>query len=62
MEFTQAEIAILLDALLHLESTTDVYSNPYGEASKEFYTESFKTVFDKINKLSSEKRGALYFE
>lgn len=64
MEFTKSEIAIIYDALHHLESTTDVYSNPYNESYKAFYTESFKSVYNKIenNYADVAKKGVFYFE
>ncbi|MCI2841881.1 MULTISPECIES: hypothetical protein [Staphylococcus] len=64
MEFTKSEIAIIYDALHHLENTTDVYSNPYDESSKARYTESFKSVFNKIenNYADIAKKGVFYFE
>lgn len=63
MRFTRDEIAIIYDALYHLECTTDVYSNPYNEPSKKDYTNAFKSVFDKINSYSyDDKRGVFYFE
>ncbi|MCE4987165.1 hypothetical protein BUZ34_05490 [Staphylococcus haemolyticus] len=63
MDFTKDEIAIIYDALFHLECTTDIYSNPYSDPSKESYIEAFKSAYDKINKQSNySKKGALYFE
>ncbi|MCM3071113.1 hypothetical protein [Staphylococcus equorum] len=63
MHFTSDEIAIIYDALYHLECTTDVYSNPYDEMSKKEYTDAFRSAFSKINSYSDEKKmGAFYFE
>lgn len=63
MHFTSDEIAIIYDALYHLECTTDVYSNPYDEMAKKEYTDAFRSAFSKINSYSDEKKmGAFYFE
>ncbi|UXU83343.1 hypothetical protein MUA77_11075 [Mammaliicoccus sciuri] len=63
MNFSQDEIAIIYDALYHLECTTDVYSNPYNDLSKEKYTNAFISAFDKVSESSvKERKGILYFE
>lgn len=63
MNFSDSEIAIIYDALFHLECTTDVYSNPYNCTSKDAYINAFRTTFNKIDECSDKNRkGALYFE
>ncbi|EGQ3124426.1 hypothetical protein I0622_000986 [Staphylococcus pseudintermedius] len=63
MNFSQDEIAIIYDALYHLECTTDVYSNPYDEVSKAKYTNAFISAFNKIDEFSEkERKGIFYFE
>ncbi len=63
INFTDEEIAIIYDSLYHVESTTDVYSNPYGSKSKESYNIAFASTFSKIKEITSNKeKGVFYFE
>ncbi|MBF0749191.1 hypothetical protein [Mammaliicoccus lentus] len=63
IDFTDEEIAIIYDSLYHVESTTDVYSNPYGSDIKEKYNDAFASTFLKIKEITSNKeKGIFYFE
>lgn len=63
IKFTDEEIAIIYDSLYHVESTTDVFSNPYGSDSKEKYNDAFASTFSKIKEITANKeKGVFYFE
>lgn len=64
IDFKEAELAILNDALRHIESTTDVYEYIGSNPTREAYRKAFTDTFDKIKRFSSEKakQGAFYFE
>ena len=64
IKLTRDEIAIIYDALLTVEATTDVYWNPYNNENVEKYQKSFINTFEKISCCckDDEEKGAMYFQ
>lgn len=64
IQLTKDEIAIIYDALMTVESTTDIYWNPHNHESVEKYKNSFVNTFEKVSYYckDDEEKGAMYFQ
>ncbi|UOB21467.1 hypothetical protein [Macrococcus armenti] len=64
IKLTDENIAIINDALKHVESTTDVLEYIGTNSSREDYKKAFLNTLEKLNKISNDetRKGAFYFQ
>lgn len=64
IKLTDENIAIINDALKHVESTTDVLEYIGTNPTREAYRKAFLNTFEKINEISNDetRKGIFYFQ
>lgn len=57
-------VAIIIDALRHVESTTDAFDYIGTNPTREAYRKAFLNTFEKINEISNDetRKGIFYFQ